>query len=130
MKIITLKPGSILLWKEYSKLTKWLHKLFHRKTPYNKVSLFVESTAIYVPITEGKAFIDNEVIVLEPTIDLTEEEIVAMESVVYYNRDTKFDHIKISVNTVRPNTINTSSQIDNLLFNENYKVVYDFSEKN
>lgn len=129
MKTITLKPGSIMLWKEHSKFTNWLRKLFHIKTSYNHVFLLVESTEMHIPITEGKAFLANELIILEPRVDLTKEEIATMDSLTYYKRDTWFDHVKIFVNTARPNTIDTSSKIDDLLFNENYKVAYDFSEK-
>lgn len=129
MKTLKVKPGSILLWKEYSGFKKWLNRLFHIRTPYNEAFLLVEETIIYVPITEGKSLFDSELIVLEPKVGLTNEEIFKMESVRFFKKDSLFDQIKIFANIIRPNTINPSSKIDDLYFNENYKVVYDFSKK-
>lgn len=129
MTTLKVKPGSILLWKDYSGFKKWLNKLFHIRTPYNEAFLLVEETIIYVPITEGKSLFDNELIVLEPKVDLTNEEISKMQSVTYFERNSWFDHVKILTNIVRPNTIESSSKINDLRFNENYKVVYDFSKK-
>lgn len=129
MKTLKVKPGSILLWKEYSGFKKWLNRLFHIRTPYNEVYLFVKDTTIYFPITKGKTFFDYEIIILEPKVDLTNEEISKMQSVTYFERNSWFDHVKILTNIVRPNTIESSSKINDLRFNENYKVVYDFSKK-
>lgn len=130
MKTLTIKPGSILLWKDCSKIKRWLNKLFCVHIPYNK--FYFVRTAMYlcVPITKGTVFNCIDLIVLEPKVDYTKEESSLLKSLALFNANTSFDSLLILTNTIRSNTIKIPSKIDELLSNKNYKVVYDFSKKN
>ena len=35
MEIITFKPGTIILWQDYSKIKMWFNKLLGKKLDYN-----------------------------------------------------------------------------------------------
>ena len=79
------------------------------------------------PITKGKIDYD-ELVILEPREDYTKEEVDLLNSLIVFDADRWIDSLKIFANTIRP--IKTDSDLDDLLWNENYKMAYDFSKKN
>lgn len=129
METLKIKPGSILLWKEYSRITKLFSKSFHIDLSYNKFHYITDHTTLYFPITKGKIDYD-ELVILEPKEDYTKEEINLLNSLVIFDANDYFDTVKIFANTLRPNSIDSSSNPNDLLWNENYKIAYDFSKKN
>ena len=54
METLKIKPGSFLLWKEHSRITKLFSKLFHKELPYNNFSFFLREIELCFPITKGK----------------------------------------------------------------------------
>lgn len=129
METLKIKPGSILLWKEHSRITKLFSKLFHIDLSYNKFHYITDHTTLCFPITKGNIDYD-ELVILEPREDYTKEEINLLNSLIVFDADRWTDTLKIFANTVRPNSIKIDSDLDDLLWNENYKMAYDFSKKN
>lgn len=130
MKTITFKPGTIILWKEYSKIKMWFNKLLGKKLDYNRGIIIDREMILYYPITLGNPLMGENAIVLEPIVDYTKQEAKKLQSIKVYADNTALDTLKIIVNTIRPGSIDTSSTFDDLLQNKEYKVVYDFSKKN
>ena len=64
METLKIKPGSILLWKEYSRITKLFSKSFHIDLSYNKFHYITDHTTLCFPITKGKIDYD-ELVILE-----------------------------------------------------------------
>jgi len=129
METLKIKPGSILLWKEYSKITKMFSKLFHTDLSYNKFHYITDYMTLCFPITRGNNDYDG-LVILEPRKDYTKEEVKLLNSLIVFDADCWTDSLKIFTNTVRPNSIEINSDLDDLLWNENYKIAYDFSKKN
>lgn len=129
METLKIKPGSFLLWKEHSRITKLFSKLFHKELPYNNFSFFLREIELCFPITKGNNNY-GKLIILEPKEDYTKEEINLLNSLVIFDANDYFDTVKIFANTLRPNSIDSSSNPNDLLWNENYKIAYDFSKKN
>ena len=124
MEIITFKPGTIILWQDYSKIKMWFNKLLGKKLDYNRGIIIKTETILYYPITLANT------LALEPIVDYTKQEAKKLQSIKVYADNTALDTLKIIVNTIRPGSIDTSSTFDDLLQNKEYKVVYDFSKKN
>ena len=81
METLKIKPGSFLLWKEHSRITKLFSKLFHKELPYNNFSFFLREIELCFPITKGNNNYDK-LIILEPKEDYTKEEINLLNSLV------------------------------------------------
>lgn len=130
MKTITFKPGTIILWKEYSKIRKWFNKLLGKKLDYNRGIIIKTDVILYYPITQDSPWGEEYALVLEPIVDYTKQEAKKLQSTKVYDSNTMLDTLKIIVNTIRPGSVDASSTFDDLLLNKEYKVVYDFSKKN
>jgi hypothetical protein len=130
MKTITFKPGTIILWKEYSKIRKWFNKLLGKKLDYNRGIIIKTDVILYYPITQDSPWGEECALVLEPIVDYTKQEAKKLQSTKVYDSNTMLDTLKIIVNTIRPGSVDASSTFDDLLLNKEYKVVYDFSKKN
>lgn len=130
MKTITFKPGTIILWKEYSKIRKWFNKLLGKKLDYNRGIIIKTDVILYYPITQYSPWGEECALVLEPIVDYTKQEAKKLQNTKVYDSNTMLDTLKIIVNTIRPGSIDASSTFDDLLLNKEYKVVYDFSKKN
>ena len=81
METLKIKPGSFLLWKEHSRITKLFSKLFHKELPYNNFSFFLREIELCFPITKGNNNYDK-LIILEPKEDYTKEEINLLNSFI------------------------------------------------
>lgn len=130
MKTITFKPGTIILWQEYSKIKMWFNKLLGKKLDYNRGIIIDREMILYYPITLGNPLMGENAIVLEPIVDYTKQEAKKLRSIKLYDNNTMLDTLKIIANIIRPGSIDASSTFDDLLLNKEYKVVYDFSKKN
>lgn len=130
MKTITFKPGTIILWKEYSKIRKWFNKLLGKKLDYNRGIIIKTEVILYYPITQDSPWGEECTLILEPIVDYTKQEAKKLQNTKVYDSNTMLDTLKIIVNTIRPGSVDASSTFDDLLRNKEYKVVYDFSKKN
>ena len=130
MEIITFKPGTIILWQDYSKIKMWFNKLLGKKLDYNSGIIIKTETILYYPITLANPLSEENTLALEPIVDYTKQEAKKLQSIKVYADNTALDTLKIIVNTIRPGSIDASSTFDDLLQNKEYKVVYDFSKKN
>ena len=93
METLKIKPGSFLLWKEHSRITKLFSKLFHKELPYNNFSFFLREIELCLPITKGNNNYDK-LIILEPKEDYTKEEINLLNSLVIFDANDYFDTVK------------------------------------
>lgn len=130
MKTITFKPGTIILWKEYSKIRKWFNKLLGKKLDYNRGIIIKTEVILYYSITQDSSWGEECALILEPIVDYTKQEAKKLQNTKVYDSNTMLDTLKIIVNTIRPGSVDASSTFDDLLRNKEYKVVYDFSKKN
>ena len=96
METLKIKPGSFLLWKEHSRITKLFSKLFHKELPYNNFSFFLREIELCFPITKGNNNYDK-LIILEPKEDYTKEEINLLNSLVIFDANDYFDTVKIFI---------------------------------
>lgn len=130
MKTITFKPGTIILWKEYSKIRKWFNKFLGKKLDYNRGIIIKTEVILYYSITQDSSWGEECALILEPIVDYTKQEAKKLQNTKVYDSNTMLDTLKIIVNTIRPGSVDASSTFDDLLRNKEYKVVYDFSKKN
>lgn len=130
MKIITFKPGTIILWQDYSKIKIWFNKLLGKKLDYNKGIIIKTETVLHYPITLDNPLSEENTLALEPIVDYSKQEVKKLQSIKVYADNTALDTLKIIVNTIRPGSIDAASSFDDLLQNKEYKVVDDFSKKN
>ena len=122
MKIetITLKPGSIILWKEQS----FWSKLLRRSGKFNKCAI-CQSKMDWI-INVIKPLSHKDIKVLEPKKPYSKLE-QEMLSQALDNRGSVLQEIeKLAViNIVRPETLDMSNvTLDNLLQNKYYKVIW------
>lgn len=75
METLKIKPGSILLWKEHSRITKLFNKLFHKELPYNNFSFFLREIELCFPITKGNNNYDK-LIILEPKKTIQKKKLI------------------------------------------------------
>lgn len=130
MKTITFKPGTIILWKEYSKIKMWFNKFLGKKLDYNRGIIIDREMILYYSITQDSSWGEECALILEPIVDYTKQEAKKLQNTKVYDSNTMLDTLKIIVNTIRPGSVDASSTFDDLLLNKEYKVVYDFSKKN
>lgn len=108
MKIKTtiVRPGTILCWKEYNIFTKLWNKLKKRDLPYNKFEI--------IPTSIELLTIDKyNFVAYAPIRKYSKQEIHKLQSV--YNNcipNSYWEDVKTIINTVRPNTFNDSSTLE------------------
>lgn len=121
MKHLTLKPGAIILWKEYNKLQKLWAKIRKKELVPNKcciipykmdfVSIFgsTENFRVFEP---KKQYSSIEKDMLNAELDKD----------IKYKSDTEYISI---INIVRPNTFDISTfTLDSIISNKYYREVY------
>lgn len=122
MKTITIKPGSIILWKKYSRVREWFYKLINKDLPYNDCRLMVnrvEHVTVecdkYLIIEPRKQYSKLEQVLLRDASELVSTITIGIDKL-------------IPINVVRPNTVNFNIlTLDNMKDNKYYRVVYDTS---
>lgn len=104
-KIVMLKPGTVLSWKEYSLFTRLYNKLRGRQLPDNKFAVLLHRTELLTndsfPITA-----------YEPIRKYSKQELTRLGSLFYVGEDN-WDTISYAINLVRPNTFTNADSIDN-----------------
>lgn len=106
-KIVTLKPGTILCWKDYSIFRILWSKLTKKSLSYNRFAI----------ITDPKDFITFSTytsIAYEPVKAYTQKELQKLTELVKKNADSDtFEDIKVIIDAVRPNTLKKELTLDN-----------------
>ena len=121
MKSLTLKPGSIIVWKEHNVFQKFWAKLRRKELTPNRcciiprrmefVSLY-ESNPNFRVIEPRKQYSSAEKDILNETLDKD----------IKYKSDVEYLSI---VNIVRPSTLDLSTlTLESLFDNKYYKEVY------
>lgn len=121
IKYLTLKPGSILLYKEYNFFNRLWAKIRRKELPYNKIMLFIDK-CYYI----GNPNMDG--VILELKRDYNKREInklhylVNNESFEDFSSDTK--ELYSILNVIRPNTFKSDSvSLETLIENNRYYTV-------
>lgn len=120
IKQTIVKPGSIMLYKEYGFFKKLFAKLTKKELPYNKFLVFTMSTVFY-----SYEETESEKIVLEPKKNYSNSEALQLANLLKKmerNYDLQLDDILILVNSIRPNTIDIADDVSVLINNKFYRI--------
>lgn len=104
MKILTIKPGTIITYKKYPWYRNLFAKLFHKELKNNVCDIFVEQISIPTIYLE----FDEDVKLYEPVKPYSKEEKNKLQ--LLYNDYYFAEEI---VNLIRENTIDDITDIDN-----------------
>lgn len=121
MKNLILKPGAIILWKEYSKLQKFWAKLRKKELKYNRCCI-IPHRMDFISLW-GSA--DN-FRVFEPKKQYSsiEKDILNRELDHNISHISNTDYLSV-INIVRPDTLDLSTfTLESLITNKYYREVY------
>jgi hypothetical protein len=118
-KQIMVKPGSIMLYKEYGFFKKLFAKLTKKELPYNKFLVFIMPTVFY-----SCEDTESEKLILEPKKNYSNNEISQLANLLkkMEDYDLQLDDILVLVNLVRPNTIDIADDVSVLINNKFYRI--------
>lgn len=133
MKILNLKPGSIMIWKSYGFFKTLFAKLFNKTLPNNCIVILTKSYELSRHTDKGEYEIYEP---KKPYSRKEQNELVkyldSLKSSDFHNHSSEIEEYFSSViNMVRPNTVDTSTiTLDNFKDNKYYKKVdaKDFTE--
>lgn len=98
MKTIDIKPGSIILWTEYSRFKKLINFLKLKKNSFNKMKIITEPTT-WVMLTDK---IPGNAIILEWKEDFTKFDMKMLKQALSSCKED--DERLLMFNLVRPET--------------------------
>ncbi len=105
-KVVALKPGTILCWKDYNMFKTAWSKLTGKHLDYNRFVILIEPTDF---ITSSE-YNSNA---YEPVRVYNQKEIAKLVKLVKANKDnTTFADIKVIVNAIRPKTFDAVLTLD------------------
>lgn len=121
MKHILLKPGAIILWKQYNTLQKFWAKLRRKELKCNKCCIIpykMDLISVFDSLDSFRVF--------EPKKQYSSVEKDILNSELNKNvKHTSDEEYMFIVNIVRPNTFDPSSfTLDSLSNNKYYREVY------
>lgn len=105
MKMLTIKPGTIITYKEYPWYRKLFAKLFHKELKNNVCDIFAEQISIPTRYLE----LDEDIELYEPVKPYSKEE---KNKLQFLSKDYYFSVEEI-VNLIREDTIDDIADIDN-----------------
>lgn len=110
MRITKLKPGMLLLEKEYNPIKKLVYSILRKDLPYNRLT-----------ITLGNMIHDNKGVFYTPKKEYSKTEINKLGILL---EDASLSTVDI-INTIRPKTITnvTKFKINDITTNKYYKLV-------
>lgn len=117
MKIVDIKAGSVFAYKNYNIFKKLLYKLLSKPLKYNEFD--------FCPVSVSDLEIESNADVFEPIKSYSsKEEIKATKEYIdfffsfneYYDTSDSATNVCKIINTIRPNTIEDLSEIDNSKF--------------
>ena len=128
IKYITVKPGSIILTKDYGKLKKFWYKLIGKELPYNSFTLLLEEADIWH--TKD----DKNTVVVQPKKNYNTKEFYLLTKLVdnsVYPKgypfttayDISIEDLFTIINAVRPNTFK-GIELKELLESKYYLTTY------
>lgn len=120
MKTLTLKPGTIIIWKEYGPWKRFWSKLTGKKLTNNRCTL-ISTEFDWIILSE----IPGDAVVLEPKKEYNEQEKGMLSYLAAYN-DIMLDEIEqlSAVNIIRPSTFDLSTlTLDNIIDNKYYRKI-------
>lgn len=126
MKQIKIKAGSILLYRKYNWLSKLWNKLCGKELPYNKFTPFCQETVLYNSSNVDKQWC-LDCILLEPKKNYSSKEVaqfyLAKQYIVNnYNKiSPDFEDVQVIINSVRPETIDITTDVTKLVDNRFYR---------
>lgn len=130
METVTIKPGSIIMWKDYSSIRVWWSKLCRKELPFNYARIYDEQFTIAMPISKGTLPGNLRFVVLEPRKQYSKVERELLRNMYVFDSNSLEENLAITVNSIRPETFEVDNlTLDNLMNNKYYRVVYDSSTK-
>lgn len=126
MKQIKIKAGSILLYRKYGWLSRLWYKMRGKELPYNKFTPFSQETVLYNDNSINKRWC-AECILLEPKKNYSSKEVaqfyLAKQTIVnnYKKISPDFEDVQVMINSVRPDTIEITTDVTKLVDNRFYK---------
>lgn len=127
MKEITIKPGSIILWKD----TSWFGKItrfFSRKKGYEYANVYDTNYTLVSLFNEFKS--NSDIVILEPRKQYTKAETKKLRELYVFSKADVTVNIAATLNAIRPDTVDPATfTLDSLLNNKYYKVTYDSTKK-
>lgn len=136
MKTIDIKAGTILLWKEYGKIKKALYKLIGKPLEYNRWNIYTKDVS---HLCSSHDYVFPDAIMLEPKKIYSKKESNQLRKCLIFDCDSEFcpsvalcgnistkemDRLLIAVNSVRPNTFDsTSFTLDSIKNSKYYREV-------
>ena len=129
IKFKTLKPGSMLIYKQHNIFKRLLYKLLKKELPYNKIVMFLNSIDIMDTFPKNsstllaipKRFYNKEDITRLTLAIANSQYLDADTYSVEFNNNTRCELIEI-LNSVRKNTCNVNDTIADIANNKNYNV--------
>lgn len=125
IEYMTIKPGSILLQKDYSWLTRIWYKLIGKKLKFNAFTIFTNDCDLVNVHGER-----SESIVVEPKKAYSKKELKRLNTIINDSKKEDGDWLSsnkatildlfTAINCVRPDTIEDSKELDALLSNKYY----------
>lgn len=134
IEYMTIKPGSILLQKDYNWIVKLWYKIRNKRLKYNRFTIFTDDCNlinIHGELKEAivaepkKSYSKRELKRLNTIIDSSEEEGDWLSS----NKATIAD-LFTAINCVRPDTFEDTKDLDVFLYNKYYSIKDLTDEKN
>lgn len=123
MKQIEVKPGTIFLGKEY----KWYEKIWsfitRKKLDYNKFYVFDETMSM---IGNPKT---SRLVLLEPRKKYSNKEVTKLRLLNRLGWIDRAEDVLATINTIRPNTVDSNKGLDQLLTNRFYNIRHLSDEK-
>jgi len=131
---IVLKPGSVLLDKNYGSIKKFWYKLIGKELPYNNFYLLSENTDFLRVSESGELFPYN---IFQPKKDYNKKEINLLKHLIDSNRtdldknipyvsgfDMSNKDLFTIINAIRPNTFAEGETNLNKLISSKYYLMY------
>ena len=120
MKNLILKPGAIILWREYNKLQKFWAKLRNKQLPYNK--------SVIIPHRMDLVSFSGNLLcrVFEPRKQYSNSEKTLLNEILdkRFKHKSEIDYLSV-VNIIRPETFDLSTlTLDEITTNKYYREVY------
>jgi len=134
MMEMTLQPGSIIIWKEHSQLTKLWYRLQNKPLPFNMCKLVYRNIELISDDHGFDTMFNSECMVYEPKKRYSNQEKYQLNAVRFKrledsNLRKEFESNSLTclrmLNEVRPNTFDMYTvTFDNTGDNKYYKRVY------
>lgn len=122
---MTIKPGSIWLFKSHSIWKSFWYFLRRKELPYNSWIMIDDDTQVLTKNVKNAV----DFIIAEPKKNYSKKEIAKLQQFNLSKEDYTDKDLFVIINVIRPNTLNPNGKLDQLLCSKFYNIRYMSDEK-